>query len=156
MMELLSVNLPSDDETGGLPQEEYGSNLSGQGGSGAGRRLSAGFPSPAENFANAPIDLNRLLVRHPSATFFGRVKGNAMDAFGISDGDLLIIDRSVEPADGRIAVCHIDGEFSLRQIQVDGSAVHLDAPGGKRLTVRTDAPDSWRLWGVVTHVVKRL
>ena len=141
---------------GGMPPEEYGGNAAEGDVQSGGQRLSAGFPSPAENFAKMPIDLNRVLVRHPSATFFGRVKGDAMDASGIGDGDLLIIDRSVEPSDGRVAVCHIDGEFSLRRIQVDGRGVHLVSPGGKRVTIGGDTMDDWRLWGVVTHVVKRL
>src|SRR5690606_29596826 len=73
--------------------------------------ISAGFPSPAEDFLDINIDLNKYLIKNPSTTFFGRVRGNSMIDAGIYDGDLLIIDKSLEPRNNKIAVCFIDGEF---------------------------------------------
>ena len=80
----------------------------------------AGFPSPAEDFSREKIDLNKLLIRHPEATFYAKVKGNSMRG-DFSEGDLLVIDRSVEYSDNRIALCFIDGEFTLKRIRyIDG------------------------------------
>jgi DNA polymerase V len=79
--------------------------------------ISAGFPSPAMDFMDVSIDLNQLMIKHPSATFFGRVQGSSMLDAGISDGDLLVIDRSLSPSNNKIAVCFIDGEFTIKRIQ---------------------------------------
>ncbi len=81
--------------------------------------ISAGFPSPALDFVNLTIDLNKHLVKHPSSTFYGRVKGMSMKNAGIDDGDLLVIDKSLEPVNGKIAVCYIDGEFTLKRININ-------------------------------------
>ncbi|MFB0925477.1 MAG: S24 family peptidase, partial [Vicingaceae bacterium] len=75
--------------------------------------ISAGFPSPADDFLDASIDLNKTLIKNKDATFYGRVKGDSMINGGLSDGDLLIIDKSIEPKNGKIAVCFIDGEFTV-------------------------------------------
>ena len=74
--------------------------------------ISAGFPSPADDFLDINIDLNKHLIKNPSTTFYGRVKGDSMIDTGIHDGDLLIIDKSLEPTNNKIAVCFIDGEFT--------------------------------------------
>ena len=81
--------------------------------------ISAGFPSPALDFIDLSIDLNKHLIKHPSATFYGRVKGDSLKNAGIENGDLLIIDRSLEPTNGKIAVCYIDGEFTAKRIQIN-------------------------------------
>jgi len=81
--------------------------------------ISAGFPSPALDFTDISIDLNKQLIKHPSATFYGRVKGESMKDAGINDGDLLVIDKSIEPQTGKIAVCYLDGEFTLKRIKID-------------------------------------
>jgi SOS-response transcriptional repressor LexA len=72
--------------------------------------LSAGFPSPAMDFVDAGIDFNKHIIKHPSATYYGRVKGDSMKDAGIHDGDLLVIDKSIAPSNGKIAVCFIDGD----------------------------------------------
>jgi DNA polymerase V len=74
----------------------------------ASSRISAGFSSPANDFTDVAIDLNKHLIQHPSSTFFGRVKGQSMKDEGINEGDLLIIDKALEPVDGKIAVYFID------------------------------------------------
>ena len=81
--------------------------------------ISAGFPSPANDFLDLSIDLNKVLIKNPSATFYGRVKGNSMINAGINDGDLLVIDKSMEPKNGKIAVCFIDGEFTIKRIKIE-------------------------------------
>ena len=74
--------------------------------------IKAGFPSPAQDFINESIDLNRELIDHPAATFYGKVVGNSMIKEGIEEGDVLIIDRSIEPYNKDLAVCCIDGDFT--------------------------------------------
>lgn len=78
--------------------------------------IHAGFPSPAENYMTGGIDLNRELVRHPAATFYARVVGDSMIGAGVSEGDILVIDRSLEAREGDMAVCFIDGEFTLKYL----------------------------------------
>jgi SOS-response transcriptional repressors (RecA-mediated autopeptidases) len=78
----------------------------------------AGFPSPAEDFMDDSLNLNKELISHPSATFFIRVEGESMKDAEIHTGDLLIVDRAILPYDGCIAVCYIDGEFTLKRIKI--------------------------------------
>lgn len=78
--------------------------------------IHAGFPAPATGFMERGIDLNRELIKHPSATFFGRAVGDSMIEAGVSEGDLLVIDRALEPQDGDMAVCFVDGEFTLKYL----------------------------------------
>ena len=79
--------------------------------------IKAGFPSPAQDYMDLSIDLNRELVKHPSSTFYGKVKGDSMVDAQVFDGDILIIDKSLEPTNGDIAVCFVDGEFTLKFIE---------------------------------------
>ena len=76
--------------------------------------IRAGFPSPAQDYMEVAIDLNKELIKHPSSTFYGRVKGDSMKGEGIDDGDILVIDKSLEFQNGDLAVCCIDGEFNVR------------------------------------------
>ena len=85
----------------------------------------AGFPSPAADFIDVSIDLNKHLIKHPSATFYARAKGDSMKDAGIFDGDLLIVDKSIDPADGKIAICYVNGEFTVKRIKKDKDEVWL-------------------------------
>lgn len=85
----------------------------------------AGFPSPAEQYAEPPLDLNELLVKRPAATFFVRVSGDSMIGEGIHDGDILVVDRSLRPASGDVIVASIDGEFTVKTYRKDKEGVHL-------------------------------
>jgi len=118
--------------------------------------ISAGFPSPAMDFVDASIDLNRHLVKHPSATFYGRVKGDSLKNAGISDGDLLIIDRSLEPKNGKIAVCFIDGEFTAKRIQISTNEVLLVPENEKYQPIHVTEDNTFLIWGIVTHVIKNV
>ncbi|MBR5891322.1 MAG: peptidase S24, partial [Bacteroidaceae bacterium] len=80
-------------------------------------RVSAGFPSPAEHYSSLKLDLNKELIKNPAATFYARVKGISMIDEGIDDGDLIVIDKSIEPYTGCLAVCYIDGEFTLKRFE---------------------------------------
>ena len=87
--------------------------------------ISAGFPSPAQDYIDLKIDLNKELITNPSSTFYGRVKGSSMQDAGIMDGDILVIDKSIDPQDGDTAVCFIDGEFTLKYIKIEPDALYL-------------------------------
>ncbi|MCO6494500.1 MAG: translesion error-prone DNA polymerase V autoproteolytic subunit [Bacteroidetes bacterium] len=116
--------------------------------------ISAGFPSPALDFIDVSIDLNRHLIKHPSATFYGRVKGDSLKNAGISNGDLLVIDRSLEPKNGKIAVCFIDGEFTAKRIQIAKDEIWLIPENEAYKPIRVTEENNFLVWGIVTHVIK--
>lgn len=118
--------------------------------------ISAGFPSPALDFVDLSIDLNRHLVKHPSSTFYGRVKGESMKDAGIYDGDLLIIDKSLEPGNDKIAVCYIDGEFTLKRIKLDKNCCWLMPANDHYQPIRVTEENDFMIWGIVTHVIKKM
>jgi DNA polymerase V len=84
----------------------------------AGTAISAGFPSPADDFLENRLDISQLLIQHPDSTFYARVQGSSMQDAGINDGDILIVDKSLTPQNNDIAVCFLDGEFTVKQIQI--------------------------------------
>lgn len=116
--------------------------------------ISAGFPSPALDFIDLTIDLNKHLIKHPSATFYGRVKGESMKDAGIFDNDLLIIDKSLEPVNGKIAVCYIDGEFTLKRIKLENKEVWLMPANTEYKPIKIEEYNNLIIWGIVTHVIK--
>lgn len=118
--------------------------------------IRAGFPSPAMDFEDVSIDLNKYVVRHPSATFYGRVKGDSMRDVGIEDGDLIVIDRSIEPANGKIAVCYIDGEFTIKKIKLDKDCCWLLPANENYEPIKVTKDNEFIIWGIVTHVIKSL
>ncbi|MCO5259164.1 MAG: translesion error-prone DNA polymerase V autoproteolytic subunit [Crocinitomicaceae bacterium] len=118
--------------------------------------ISAGFPSPALDFIDITIDLNKHLIKHPSATFYGRVKGFSLKNAGIDDGDLLIIDKSLEPINGKIAVCFIDGEFTAKRIKISKNEVWLLPENEAYQPIKVTEENTLIIWGIVTHVIKDL
>ena len=121
--------------------------------------IKAGFPSPAQDYVENGIDLNRELVKNPSSTFFGRARGNSMEGAGIFDGDLLIIDKSLEPREGAIAVCFIDGEFTLKRIHFekhDGlvTAIWLQPENEEFSPIKVTRDNQFIIWGIVVHSVR--
>lgn len=116
--------------------------------------IKAGFPSPADDFLDQSIDLNKLLVRNPSSTFYARVSGNSMKDANIEDGDLLVIDKSVEPKDGKIAVCYIDGEFTVKRIKTEADCCFLVPANSDYKPIKVTAENDFMVWGVVVHIVK--
>lgn len=118
--------------------------------------ISAGFPSPALDFIDLTIDLNKHLIKHPSATFYGRVKGYSLKNAGIDDGDLLIIDRSLEPQNGKIAVCFIDGEFTAKRIEIKEDEIWLHPENEEYKSIKVTKENSFLIWGIVTHVIKNI
>ena len=118
--------------------------------------IKAGFPSPAEDFQDQSIDLNKILVRNPSSTFYARVKGKSMQDAGLSDGDLLVIDKSLEPVDGKIAVCFIDGEFTVKRIKIGIDCCFLVPANSDFNPIKVTAENDFLIWGIVVHVIKSL
>ncbi len=118
--------------------------------------ISAGFPSPALDFIDLTIDLNKHLIKNPSATFYGRVKGFSLKNAGIDEGDLLIIDRSLEPKNGKIAVCFIDGEFTAKRIEIKKDEIWLHPENEEYKSIKVTKENSFLIWGVVTHVIKNM
>ena len=116
--------------------------------------IRAGFPSPADDFSYLSIDLNKELIRNKEATFFARVKGDSMQDAGLNDGDLLVIDRSLEPRDGKIAVCFIDGEFTVKRIKIDKDAVWLMPENENYKPIKVTPDNEFIIWGIVTAVIK--
>ena len=119
-------------------------------------RVQAGFPSPAQGEYADSIDLNRALITNPAATFCARVIGNSMVEAGINEGDLLIIDRSITPHDGSIAVCFIDGDFTVKRLSVREDGVYLTPANAKFPELHVTEDSSFKVWGVVSYIIKRL
>lgn len=116
--------------------------------------VSAGFPSPADDFLDLSIDLNEEYIRNKSATFFARVKGDSMKDAGISEGDLLIVDKSLEPKNNKIAVCFIDGEFTVKRITIEKDLIWLVAENKRYAPIKVTKDNDFIIWGIVTNVIK--
>ncbi len=116
--------------------------------------IHAGFPSPAQDYIDISIDLNKELIDNPSFTFYARVKGSSMIDAGISDGDILVIDKSLEPRDGDTAVCFIDGEFTLKYIRIDENAVYLVPANPEFQSIKVTEENNFCIWGIVTYSIK--
>lgn len=117
--------------------------------------VSAGFPSPAQDYQDGTIDLNRELVAHPRSTFCVRVRGQSMRDANLHDGDVLIVDRSLESTEGCIAVCLLDGEFLVKYVHRRGGRVLL-VPANPLFKPLEVAPESvFEVWGVVTYIVHK-
>lgn len=120
----------------------------------AGSAVRAGFPSPADDFMDMPLDLNREFVHNPASTFFVRVSGDSMAGDGIGDGDLLIVDKSIDPYDGCIAICYVDGEFTVKRVRFEKSGAWLLPSNPRYHPIRVDATNEFQIWGIVRHAVK--
>mgnify|MGYP005851975509 FL=1 len=118
--------------------------------------ISAGFPSPADDFLDIKIDLNREFIKNPNATFYARVRGKSMIGAGLNDGDLLIIDKSLEPAHKKIAVCFIDGEFTVKRIKKEKDTIWLMPENEEYTPIKVTADNEFIIWGVVTTVIKKV
>lgn len=116
--------------------------------------ISAGFPSPALDFIDLSIDMNKHLIKRPSSTFYGRVKGQSMKDVGITDGDLLVIDKSITPKNDQIAVCYVDGEFTIKKIKFEQDVCWLIPANDAYQPIRVTSQNDFLIWGIVTHVIK--
>lgn len=117
--------------------------------------ICAGFPSPAQDYLELSIDLNTELIRHPAATFFGRVTGNSLEEAGVTEGDILIIDKSLKPQDGNICVCFLDGDFTLKIIRHTENEIWLIPANKAYSPIRVTEDNNFMIWGVVTYTIKK-
>lgn len=118
-----------------------------------GNPVAAGFPSPAEQYIESPLDLNELLVKKPAATFFVRAAGDSMTGVGIRSSDILVVDRSIEAHDGAIVIAAVDNEFTVKTLRSDECGVRLEAANRKYKPITFDEGMELRIFGVVTAVI---
>ena len=118
--------------------------------------VSAGFPSPAGDFMENSIDLNKELSKNPLATFYIKVSGNSMIDAGIENDDVLVVDKSLEPQNNKIAVCFIDGEFTVKRILVKKNTMFLMPENKNYSPIEIKEENQILIWGIVTYVIKSM
>ena len=116
-------------------------------------RIPAGGPSPADDYIDRVLDLNELLIQHPAATFFVRVSGDSMIGAGIHPGDILIVDRAEEAADGSIIIAALDGELTVKRIRRERDRIMLVPENPGYAPLRVTPETQFQVWGVVMHVI---
>jgi DNA polymerase V len=120
--------------------------------------LKAGFPSPAEDYLSETLDFNKDLIKHPEATFYAQIDGDSMTGIGINEGDIAVIDKSLEPQHGDIVVAAIGDEFNIKRLDLthkkDGY-IELKSENPQAPNFRIDQYDDFRVWGVVIYTIKK-
>ena len=116
----------------------------------------AGFPSPAEDFMDLDLNLQAYLVQHPSATFCVRVTGDSMQNAGIFSGDVMVVDRALEPQNNTIVLAILDGEFTVKRIQKKGQELYLKPENSKFKPIQITEEMNFQVWGVVTHIIHKI
>ena len=119
-------------------------------------RIAAGFPSPADDYIEKNLDLNEHLIKHPSATFFVKVEGDSMINAGIHNGDILIVDRSLEVSDGKIIIAVINGELTVKRMYREKGKLFLVPENDNFKPLRVTEEMDFQVWGVVTSVIHRV
>ncbi len=117
--------------------------------------VSAGFPSPADDYVELSLDLNKHLIKHPAATFYARVKGDSMINAGIHDGDLLVVDRALDIYDNCIAVCIIDGEFTVKRLKKKSNKILLIPENEEYKAIEISEFNDFEVWGIVAYVIHK-
>ncbi|MCG8183889.1 LexA family protein [Tenacibaculum piscium] len=118
--------------------------------------ISAGFPSPADDFKETRISLDEELIKNKEATFFAKVSGQSMIGAGLDDNDLLVIDRSITPTNNKIAVCFLDGEFTVKRLRVTKDEVWLQPENPDYPVIKITEENNFIIWGIVTSVIKKV
>jgi len=118
--------------------------------------ISAGFPSPADDFKEVRISLDKELVKNEEATFYARVSGDSMVEAGLDDGDLIVIDRALSPENGKIAICLIDGEFTVKRIKKEKGKFYLKPENKKYESIELKEDNELIIWGIVEYVIKKV
>lgn len=119
-------------------------------------KVSAGFPSPADDFLDKKLDLNQHLIKHPNSTFFVRVAGDSMIGAGINNNDILIVDRSLELSDGKIVIAILNGELTVKRFKKKDDKCFLMAENPKYNPIEITETNSFELWGIVTNVIHKV
>ena len=118
--------------------------------------ISAGFPSPADDFKEIRISLDKELVKNEECTFYARVSGNSMENAGLCDGDMIVIDRSLNPENKKIAICFLDGEFTVKRIIKKDNKLYLKPENKNYKEIEITNGNELFIWGIVTFVIKKL
>ena len=119
-------------------------------------KVSAGFPSPADDHIEAQLDLNSYLVKNPSSTFFVRVAGESMKNAGIFPGDILIVDRSLNPTIGKVVIVALDGELTVKRLKKENGTLYLMPENPEYHPIAVGEMQDLNVWGVVTNVIHAL
>ena len=119
-------------------------------------KVPAGFPSPADDHMEEKLDLNTHLVKHPTATFFVKASGDSMVGAGIHDGDILVVDRSLEPRQGRVVIAAIDGQLTVKRLKIKGPKTFLVPENKKFRSIELNENNDVKIWGVVTSVIHKV
>lgn len=120
--------------------------------------IKAGFPSPADDYLRDSLDFNRDLIKNPEATFYGRVSGDSMRDAGINEGDIAVIDRSLQPTDGDVIVAYVNEEFTIKYLDIthkEEGYIELRPANPDYSPIRIDSTDNFRVWGVVVWTIKQ-
>ena len=118
--------------------------------------ISAGFPSPVDDFSESRISLDDELIKNKDTTFYAKVKGQSMIGAGLDDNDLLVIDRSLPPENNKIAVCFLDGEFTVKRLRVEKNEVWLQPENPNYPIINITEENDFMVWGIVTNVIKKV
>ena len=118
--------------------------------------ISAGFPSPVNDFSESRISLDDELIKNKDSTFYAKVKGQSMIGAGLDDNDLLVIDRSLVPTNNKIAVCFLDGEFTVKRLRVEKNEVWLQPENPNYPIINITKENDFMVWGIVTNVIKKV
>ena len=119
-------------------------------------KVTAGFPSPADDHIEGKLDLNTHLIKHPSATFFVKATGDSMIGAGIHEGDILVVDRSLEPRNGKVVIAAVDGQLTVKRLQKKGSKTFLVPENKKFRSIELNENNDVKIWGVVTNVIHKV
>ncbi len=120
------------------------------------RKFATGFPSPADDYADIGIDLNKELIHHPTSTFFLRANGTALTMSGIHDGDLLIVDRSIDPKPGQIVVTAIDGLFAIKRLTHYLGVLRLETDDPEQTPIEINKDKEFYIWGIAIYSIHSL
>lgn len=117
--------------------------------------LKPAFQVRHQDYISQAIDLNKELIHHPACTFYGRVSGDSMKDAGLDDGDILVIDKSLEPRTGDMAVCYIDGEFTIKYIRIESNVIWLIPANEAYQPIKVTPENDFMVWGIVTYSIKK-
>lgn len=118
--------------------------------------ISAGFPSPARDYIEESINLNNELIQNPNWTFLGEVEGDSMQGAGIANGDIVVVDKSLDARHGSIAICSIDGGLTIKKLHMHNDELYLVSANTKYKPIKVTEGSNFSVWGVVTHTIKKM
>jgi DNA polymerase V len=118
--------------------------------------VKAGYPSPTGDLQEEKINLADILIKRPNSTFLIRVSGNSMDGVGIKNGDIIVVDRSLDPKDGDIALCVLNGEFTLKRLKFKSNGeIYLVPENPNFKEIKVKETDDFQIWGIVTYIIHK-